>query len=66
LDYKYRQDIKDVIEAYERNKEKSFGVRDEYRCRGSSLKYLLPLLEDKVRGQHLPRQAHRCNSNPAY
>jgi len=66
LDPKYKQDVKDVVEAYERNKEKSYGLRDEYRCRGSTVKRALPLLEDKVRGRRSPRQAHRCNSNLTY
>jgi len=28
--------------------QKEYGVRDEYRCRASSLKRLLPLLKKKV------------------
>ena len=53
VDQRYRQDIKGVVEAYDRNVGKSFGVRDEYRCRASAVKRLLPLLKNKVRG-YLP------------
>ena len=53
-DHKYKNGIRDLVEAYSRSMDKSYGVRDEYRCRAGSVKRLLPLLEDKVRG-HEPR-----------
>jgi hypothetical protein len=49
VDQKYLEDIKEIIEAFRRNDEREFGVRDEYRCRGGSLKRLLPSLREKVR-----------------
>ena len=49
VNQKYRDDIKGVIDAYERNKFERFGVRDEWRCRAKTMKRLLPLLKDKVR-----------------
>jgi hypothetical protein len=49
VDRRYLDSIKGVVEAFDRNMHKSFGVRDEYRCRASSVKRLLPLLKDKVR-----------------
>ena len=49
-DQSYKQGIRGLVEAYSRSIHKSFGVRDEYRCRAGSMNRLLPLLEDKVRG----------------
>ena len=49
VNQKYRDDIKGVIDAYERNKFERFGVQDEWRCRAKTMKRLLPLLKDKVR-----------------
>lgn len=49
----YMDSVKGVVNAYDRNMKKSFGVRDEYRCRASSIKRLLPFLKDKVRGFEL-------------
>jgi len=66
LDPRYKQDVNDVVEAYKRNEEKSFGVRDEYRSRGSTIKDVLPFLEAKVRGGCSQRQAHRYNTHTTY
>ena len=66
LDPRYKQDINDVVEAYERNEEKSWGTWDEYRCRGSTIKDVLPYLEAKVRGRRSQWQAHRCSTNATY
>jgi hypothetical protein len=46
----YKETVLGVVDAYERSKCKSFGVRDEYRCRASSMERLLPCLKAKVRG----------------
>jgi len=58
-DKKYRDSVQGLITAYERcaRKKKSFGVRDEYRCRASSVKRLLPHLKNKVRGRPQPKSA---------
>jgi hypothetical protein len=48
-DESYHHDIRGVIEAYNRCKSRSYGVRDEYRCRASCLKRVLPLMKAKVR-----------------
>lgn len=52
-DQSYRESVKGVVDACERSMEKSFGVRDEYRCRASSIKRVLPLLKDKVSSYRL-------------
>lgn len=49
VDDHYLRDVKGVIDAYQRNKYRELGVRDEYRCRASSVKRLLPHLKAKVR-----------------
>jgi hypothetical protein len=49
-DKKYTQGVEGVIQAFDRCMNKSYGVRDEYRCRASSIKRLLPHLRKKVRG----------------
>jgi len=50
--YEVNQDfldtVKGVVSAYERSLDKSYSVRDEYRCQASSARRLLPLLTDKV------------------
>ena len=49
LDHDYRSTIDGVIGAYQRSMKKSFGVRDEYRCRAYSIRAVLPVLRTKVR-----------------
>lgn len=49
-DNKYKDAVDGVIKAFQRAMNKSYGSRDEYRCRASSIKQLLPLLMEKVRG----------------
>lgn len=48
-DSKYREGVDGVTQAFDRCRTKSFGVRDEYRCRASSVRRLLPHLKHKVR-----------------
>lgn len=48
-DPQYRDAIRSMLEAFDRNINKSFGVRDEYRCRGSSIKRVFPHLKARVR-----------------
>jgi hypothetical protein len=45
----YGEMIQEVTDAYHRSISKSYGVRDEYRCRAGSVKRLLPQLMNKVR-----------------
>jgi hypothetical protein len=45
----YGEMVQGVTDAYHRSISKSYGVRDEYRCRAGSVERLLPLLWDKVR-----------------
>jgi hypothetical protein len=44
----HRSRLTGLKEALQRNKNKSLGVRDEYRCRGTSVRRLLPKLKEKV------------------
>ena len=44
----YRRNVEGVINAFLRNRDKSFGVRDEYRCR-VTVRRLFELLVEKVR-----------------
>jgi len=46
--------VEAVVCAYERSLHKSYGVRDEYRCRASSARRLLPYLRNKVSFAMLP------------
>ena len=60
---KYVEDIEGVVDAYRRSRDKSYGVRDEYRCRARTMKVLLPHLEKKVRGR-VPDVAYKnCRSD---
>lgn len=63
VDQNYLQSIKGVVDAYDRNKHKSFGVRDEYRCRASTMQRLLPLLKEKVRP--FPQPIEECGDSKA-